>query len=351
MSVIEAVDCPVEVGGSLRAAVVAAGRRWADGLRELVGLVRALDVSGEWAADGVPSCAHWVAGALDVELSTAREWVRIGRSLGEFEVIGAAFTEGRLSYTKVRALTRVATVENQAELCGLAERVPASRLAHAVAAWLGRNETPAQTEARHHQARRFSSRLDVDGMVVGSYRLPPAEAKKISAPVDELVWQRRPAGRRGDASADASGAAGRMRWPTIAQQRADALVEVVTAGGIPVATEIVMHVRGDGCSLDDGTPIAGSVIERIAPASFLRVLIHDADGRPINASGRQRHPTVRQRRVVKERDRVCVDCGSSDFLQFDHDPDYEQSHRTLVEEGKLRCWICHRLRHARALRQ
>ena len=142
-----------------------------------------------------------------------------------------------------------------------------------------------------------------------------------------------------------------MRWPTIAQQRADALIEVVSAGGSPVETEIVMHVRGDGCALDDGTPIAGSVIERIAPASFLRVLIHDAERRPINASGRQRHPTARQRRVVKERDRVCVDCGSADWLQFDHDPDYEQSRRTLVEEGKLRCWICHRLRHARALRQ
>jgi len=138
-----------------------------------------------------------------------------------------------------------------------------------------------------------------------------------------------------------------MRWPTIAQQRADALVEVVNAGGSPVPTEIVMHVRADGCTLDDGTPIAGSVIERIAPASFLRVLIHDADSRPINASGRQRHPTARQRRVVRERDRVCVDCGSTEFLQFDHDPDYAQSRRTLVDEGRLRCWICHRLRHAK----
>jgi hypothetical protein len=109
-----------------------------------------------------------------------------------------------------------------------------------------------------------------------------------------------------------------------------------------------MHVRADGCALDDGTPIAGSVIERIAPESFLRVLIHDADRRPINASGRQRHPTARQRRVVRERDRVCVDCGSTEFLQYDHDPDFDQSRRTIVGETWLRCWICHRLRHAKA---
>src|SRR6266851_4134077 len=91
MSVVEQVECRVGVDGSWRAAVIDAGRRWADGQREIVRLVRALDLSGEWAADGVPSCAHWVAGALDMDLSTAREWLRIGRSLDKFEVIGAAF--------------------------------------------------------------------------------------------------------------------------------------------------------------------------------------------------------------------------------------------------------------------
>ena len=53
---------------------------------------------------------------------------------------------------------------------------------------------------------------------------------------------------------------------------------------------------------------SGSIIERIAPRSFLRALIHDAERRPINASGAHRHPTRRQKRVVKERDGACVDC-------------------------------------------
>ena len=75
-------------------------------------------------------------------------------------------------------------------------------------------------------------------------------------------------------------------------------------------TEIVLHLRGDGATLDDGTPIPISVLERIAPESFLRALIHDAERRPINASARHRHPTTRQKRVVKERDRHCIDCGT-----------------------------------------
>jgi hypothetical protein len=106
-----------------------------------------------------------------------------------------------------------------------------------------------------------------------------------------------------------------------------------------------MHVRGDGCTLDDGTPIAESVVERIAPDAFLRVMIHDAERRPINASGRHRHPNARQRRVVTERDRVCVDCGTSDFLEYDHTPPYEHSRHTIVDELETRCWNCHHARH------
>ena len=116
-----------------------------------------------------------------------------------------------------------------------------------------------------------------------------------------------------------------------------------------VDTEVVLHVRGDGCTLDDGTPIAGSVVERIAPESFLRVLIHDAERRPINASGRHRHPTTRQKRVVHERDRGCVDCGSTTLLEADHDPDFAITGHTLVDELKERCWTCHRGRHRGAV--
>jgi hypothetical protein len=130
------------------------------------------------------------------------------------------------------------------------------------------------------------------------------------------------------------------------QQRADALLAIVTGGGANLTAELIVHIRGDGCTLDDGTPIADNVVARLVPEAFLRLLLHDAERRPINASGRQRHPTDRQKRVVRERDRVCVDCGSTTLLQYDHDPDYEQTKHTIVEELRVRCWRCHKARHA-----
>ena len=136
------------------------------------------------------------------------------------------------------------------------------------------------------------------------------------------------------------------KWPTLGQQRADALIALILGGGATVVTEIVLHVRGDGCTLDDGTPIADSVVERLVSEAFLRVLIHDAERRPINASSRRRHPTLRQKRVVLERDGSCVDCGSTELLRYDHEPDYDQTQHTVVEELKIRCAPCHHKRHA-----
>ena len=323
---------------SLRERVVAVGTSWSLAQYSLVTLVAALDASREWVGDGAPTCAHWVARALDVEVCTAREWLRIGKALVGLPMIDAAFDDRLLSYSKVRMLTRVATADNELELLELAARIPAGRLGVALAAWLSAREMPEETEARHHKARGLFWRTEPDGMIGGSFRLPPADAKRLTEAIDaEIVRGRR---ERADASADA--------WPSIPQQRADALVRLIAGGGARVLTEILLHVRGDGATFDDGTPIPWTVLERIAPESFVRTLIHDAEGRPINASGRHRHPSARQKRVVRERDQRCVDCGGTEFLQFDHEPDFAISGRTVVDELRLRCWICHRARHAEA---
>ncbi len=326
---------------SVRAEVLAAGEHWATAQRRLVRLVVELDESGEWTADGATTCAHWIASALDVEVCTAREWLRIGRALPSLPTIDRSFEDGELSYSKVRALTRVATTENEAELRQIAVRISAGRPSHALATWLVRHERPEQTEDRHHAARSMTSRTEADGMLSISLRLPPLEGGGLMAAVDATVAQHRPR-----TSADAS-----VPWPSAAQQRADALLDLLVGGGAEIQAELVVHVRGDGCTLDDGTPITESIVGRIAPGSFIRALIHDAERRPINASGAHRHPTLRQKRVVKERDRACVDCGSSEFLQYDHDPDFEQSRHTLVEELRLRCARCHRDRHRRERRR
>ena len=244
-----------------------------------------------------------------------------------------AFANGDLSYTKIRTLTRVATPDNETELVELAKSVPASDLGRAIAAWPQRNGEPEALERYQHRRRSVSWCNEPDGMLRFTVRLPPLASGTLIAALSSCVMKSKPR-REPDGT-----------WPTLAQQHADAVGEILDGGLGEVSTEIVIHVRGDGTTMDDGTPIPATVIERVAPTSFLRALIHDAEGRPINASGRQRHPTVRQKRVVKERDRGCVDCGRTELGTYDHVPEFEISGRTIVDELDLRCAPCHWKRH------
>ncbi len=318
---------------SLSDRLAAIAATWASAQYELVTLAAELVDSPEWILAGSPTPAHHLAAICDVEPCTAREWIRVGKRVRGLLTIAAGFADGTLSYSKVRALISVATPANEAELAAIAHDTPAGDLRAAIARWMHRTCDPGELEAHQRRQRSVRWRTEPDGMVTFTLRLPPQIAAILIALLTTLVMRSRP---RPDASAG---------WPTLAQQHADALEQLICEGAGEVSTEVVLHVRGDGCTTDDGTPVPSTVIADLVPGSFLRTLIHDAESRPVNASGRQRHPTIRQKRVVKERDRTCVDCGRADLLQYDHTPPYEASGHTLVDELQLRCAPCHQRRH------
>ena len=308
-----------------------------DNQSQVVHLAADFADSTEWALAGYSSASRWIADKLEIAHRTANEWIRIGRCLRELPATAEALSGHRISFSKAKELTRSATPENELDLLELAETVPANELGQAIAAWLQRYEHDEAIDARHHDARSLRWQTERDGMVSVAGRLSPAAAGVFAAAIDAQVMRQAHQPKEAD-----------TEWPSLAQQRADALVEVLGDGGASVAAEVVIHVRGDGSTLDDGTPLTMSSVASLIGESFIRALIHDAEGRPINASSRQRHPTARQKRVVKERDRTCLDCGSSELLQYDHVPDYEESKRTVVDELELRCATCHRFRHQQA---
>ncbi len=324
--------------GRLGEQLVKAGWKANDDHATVVRLDADFADSDEWAISGCSTASRWIAATLDVAPRTANEWIRIGRCLRALPALTEALTDRRLSFSKVKELTRSATPTNERDLVAIAERTPAAQLGRHIAAWLQRHEPENVIDAQQHEARSMRWSVEPDGTVLITTRLPPVEAGMMTAAVDATVMRRAGAKRRG----------GDEPWPSLAQQRADALVELFDTDRGGVQTEVVLHVRGDGATLDDGTPITSTAIARLVDQAFIRVLIHDAEGTPINASTRQRHPTARQKRVVKERDRVCVDCGSTVLLEYDHVPAYEDSKRTIVDELELRCSTCHTFRHQHA---
>lgn len=365
--------------------IIMLGRRISHRQYLLCRLLAEYDLSGDWAVSGAPTCSRWAADVLEVDSGTAREWLRVGHALRSLPGIDAAFSAGRLSYAKVRTLTRVAVdhPDREDELIDVAARTTAAGLPWELARWTGKEEDEHERDRRHRREMSLTVRTEPDGACIIAVRLPPLDATAVIAAVDARRRQRRrrplPADLRAqrgqdptaDASAPPSVASVGPDVPngpdhpraTLAQQRAIAFVEVMTGrgggrgrssdddavGGAIVQTEVVIHVRGDGNTLDDGTPVAGHLVERLIPNALIRALIHDAERRPINASGRQRHPTARQRHVVAERDgHRCVEpgCGATVFLECDHVPDFETSQHTVVDELVLRCAKHHRERHA-----
>ena len=373
---------------------------------KVVRLAAEYDSTVEWFHEGFKSSAVAIARALDIHDSTAREWIRVGHALDELPLIHQAFASNVLSYAKTRILTRWADSENEADLLELAADRTANRLTTAIANYLAADETDVERDLRQHESRSVSVYTDADGMVIIRAALPASIGKHVAAAVDEIVKQvaatpfdseveeesveeltveeseelgasadasqpqsvtSKATHRARNASADAPRGLTigeqirqlKRQWqpaegddgsfmPCLAQQRADAFVLLFLGRNIELATEVVVHVRGDGTTFDDGTPVTDNAVCQRLGESFVRMMLHDTDGRPIDASNRRRHPTTRQKRVVLEaHNHECVDCQSPDLLELDHNPPYRQTRRTVTTELEPRCAPCHRARHRR----
>jgi len=81
----------------------------------LLTLIREFDARGGWNT-GFRSCADWLSWRVGLNPGAARERVRVARALGTLPRLAQALARGELSYSKVRALTRVATPETEARL-------------------------------------------------------------------------------------------------------------------------------------------------------------------------------------------------------------------------------------------
>src|ERR687886_426452 len=127
MAVVSEANVPITLEelqdeiATLAAHIYAGTCRWLE-------LVAELDRRGSWTESGAGSCAEWLAWRCALSPRAAREHVRVARCLPELPLTHCAFARGELSYAKVRALTRIATAENEAGLLELAACLTAAQL-------------------------------------------------------------------------------------------------------------------------------------------------------------------------------------------------------------------------------
>src|SRR3954471_1335509 len=157
-------------------------------MHSLMTNLREFDTRGGWFRQGAKSCAHWLAWRVGWDLSTARDRVRVAAKVGEFAVIDDALRRGEISYSKVRAMMRVATPDNEILLLEHARLMTASHLEklcrkYAVVQRHCRESTPRDDEQRRYVRRRDTD----DGMVKIEAVLHPEEAEMVWAMLNQAA--------------------------------------------------------------------------------------------------------------------------------------------------------------------
>ena len=139
----------------------------------LLDLIRDFDAREGWG-NGFSSCAAWLTWRVGLAPGAAREHVRVARALGALPRLAQALARGELSYSKVRALTRVATAETEERLLAVGRAGTAEHVERIVRAWryVDRKAEVRET-AKLHASRVLHVYQDEDGMVVVRGRLEP----------------------------------------------------------------------------------------------------------------------------------------------------------------------------------
>jgi len=139
----------------------------------LLDLIREFDARAGWNT-GFRSCAEWLSWRVGLDRGAARERVRVARALGSLPRLAQALARGELSYSKVRALTRVATPETEERLLAVGRAGTAEHVERIVRGWRRVDRlAEAKETARRHTSRALHVYPDEDGMVVIRGRLAP----------------------------------------------------------------------------------------------------------------------------------------------------------------------------------
>jgi len=312
---------------------------------ELLVLIRRFDERGGWLRWGFQNCADWLHWRCDLSLSAAREKVRVAQALNTLPVIAMAFAKGELSYSKVRALTRVAGRDNEDSLVDFALQTTAARVEERCREL--RCGTAASTDdaVRAFARRALSVRRDHDrGTMTITVELPLETGELIDKALD----------RARDATASIDPEFAGESW---AQQQADALVAMAKAylGGDGQAADgssenyqVTVHV--DRSALTEGKGRSGLPIEsvrRIACDAERILLVEDENGEPLSVGRKTRVVPVAIKRALWARDKSCrfPGCGHTRFVDAHHIRHWSAGGETSLKNLMLLCTQHHRLVH------
>ena len=383
---LELIEREIE---SLAARINAGSARWLE-------LIGEFDRREGWGGSGCRSTSEWVAWRCALTPRSAREHVRVARALADLILIPEAFAHGELSYSKVRALTRVASGASEGELLELARHATAAQLERMIRA-ARRVSTAEADEAQRRSFMRWHWDDD-DGCLRIEAKLPPEDGalflRALEASRDALFEQRAAEveerrddlanpiggsaeppsvdGDRGSAGPQsASGPCGSAepRAPIPSPTNAESFAALADAAlarpptGLPGGEryQVILHVdpdtlatdepgasisgRGE-CSIAGGPGIAPETARRLSCDASLVPLI-ERDGEPLGVGRRRRSipPSIRRALVVRDGRCQFPGCERHRFVDAHHIHHWARGGETSLDNLVLLCRHHHRLVH------
>lgn len=372
----------------LAAHIHAATARW-------LSMVAEFDRRQRWADWDCKSCAHWLMWRCGLSVKAAREHVRVARSLVDLPLISREFEAGRFSYSQVRALTRVAIPDNEADLVEMARHATTAQIEQMVRAFRGAVRAQELDEAKRRQlTRHMTYYYDDDGAFVIKARLAPEEGAVIEKALQAIEADLEKEGASAEASEDElfedlvdglnekayidetdsarsaadKEAARQHLYDTFSsthysRRSADALVAMADSylGGNGDARraddkyQVVVHVDADAlahdaldatCELAHGPSLPPETARRLMCDCSL-VFLTEKNGEPLSIGRKSRKIPRRIRRALMARDKGCIfpGCTNMTFVDGHHIAHWTRGGPTALDNLTLLCRFHHRLVH------
>ncbi|WP_405243164.1 HNH endonuclease signature motif containing protein [Lentisalinibacter salinarum] len=355
----------------------------------LLELIREFDEKGYWQLPGLCSTAHWLNWQCGIGMNAAREKVRVARALPDLPKISEAFRKGEVSYSKVRAMTRVADAQNEDYLLGIARHGTAYHVEGIVAKYRRAKRLQDAANANfQYEMRSVEHYYDDDGALVLKARLPAEVGALLLKALDKAMDHQFNAdddvhvgGPSGPISSPATDVSAETPEPdpdpeptryTFPQRRADALAEMAEtylAHGARDSSsadryQVVVHVSAEMLDSHVGGPsgpihsqttsqienahhVSAETSRRLACDCSVLGLVEDADGEPLSIGRKSRSISPAIRRALRIRDKGCrfPGCTRKAYLDGHHIRHWSDGGETSLDNLVLLCRHHHRLVH------
>ncbi len=294
----------------------------------LLKLIAEFDEAGLGFKLGFLTTAHWLSYTLGLGGNAAREKVRVAKALNELPLIDAAFSVGKLSYSKVRALTRIADADNEATLVNMARNASAQQLEHIVRDQVrikeGRPEVSSQP--------KFSLIPADNGDWHIKGRLPKELGDLLNQALNRLVDQ--------DAITESDPA-------PISERRAYALMEIAEASldGSSDQSQARSSAERYLVQIDADDPALSESAQARLLCDASLVHFEPSDALNIGRHTRTIPPAIR--RALTKRDRGCrfPGCTHTRFTDAHHIQHWSKGGETKLDNLVLLCRRHHTLVH------